>query len=42
MKSSTESLPSETVRIIKKQAIKASGSGPKCKQQMKKHLLKKT
>lgn len=30
------------VRIIKKQATKASGNGPKCKQQLKKYLLKKT
>lgn len=30
------------VRIVKKQAIKAFGNGPKCKQQMKKHLVKET
>lgn len=29
------------VTIIKKQAIKACGNGPKCKQPMKKHLFKK-
>lgn len=30
------------VRTVKKQAIKAFENGPKCKQQMKKHVVKET
>lgn len=41
-KSSTNSLPVKLDKITKKQATKASGNGPICKQQMKKHIFNKT